>query len=158
MGQISVLLICTIDIILRKICNSEIPFGGVYISGTMDNSQIQPINQIPFLTSTLVLTCFLALELKHSVRAHNDIDFQRLQSITRMDPFELEHDMETKNEFFNLEEKILTFVPDWSDKRINPNMMRVFSRRKLAQNALDKYQERVKRQLNNKSIEYRISK
>ena len=61
MGQISALLICTIDIILRKLHNSEIPFGGVYISGTMDNSQIQPINQIPFLTSTLVLTCFLAL-------------------------------------------------------------------------------------------------
>ena len=76
MGQISALLICTIDIILRKLCNSDIPFGGVYISGTMDNSQIQPINQIPFLTSTLVLACFLALELKHSVRAHNDIDFE----------------------------------------------------------------------------------
>ena len=73
------------------------------------------------------------------MRAHNDIDFQRLQSITRMDPFELEHDMETKNEFFNLAERILIFVPDWSDKRINPNMMRVFSRRKPAQNALDKY-------------------
>ena len=77
MGQISTMLICTIDIILRKLCNSDLPFGGVYISGTMDNSQIQPINQIPFLTSTLVLTCFLALELKHSVRAHNDINFQQ---------------------------------------------------------------------------------
>ena len=58
MGQISALLICTIDIILRKLCNSDLPFGGVYISGTMNNCQIQPINQIPFLTSTLVLTCF----------------------------------------------------------------------------------------------------
>ena len=75
-----------------------------------------------------------------------------------MDPFDLEHDIETKNEFFNLTERILTFVPDWSDERINPNMMRVFSRRKPAQNALDKYWESVKRQLNNKSIEYRISK
>ena len=158
MGQISAMLICTIDIILRKLRNSDLPFGGVYISGTMDNSQIQPINQIPFLTSTLVLTCFLALELKHSVRAHNDINFQRLQGITRMDPFDLEHDIETKNDFFNLTERILTFVPDWSDERINPNMMRVFSRRKPAQNALDKYWESIKRQLDNKSIEYRISK
>ena len=81
-----------------KPSKSDLPFGGVYILGTMDNSQIKPINQIPFLTSTLVLTCFLALELKHSVRAHNDIDFQQLQSITKMDPFDLEHDMETKNE------------------------------------------------------------
>ena len=99
----------------------------------------------------------MALELEHSARAHNAIYFQGLQSITRMDPFELEHNMETKN-VFNLTERILTFVPDWSDKIINPNMMRVFFRSKPAQNALDKYRESVKRQLNNKFIEYRISK
>ena len=44
-----------------------------------------------------------------------------------MDPFDLEHDIVTKNDFFNLTERILTFVPDWSDERINPNMKIVFS-------------------------------
>ena len=42
MGQIPALLICTIDIILRKLHDSELTFCGVYISGTMDISQIQP--------------------------------------------------------------------------------------------------------------------
>jgi hypothetical protein len=43
----------------------------------MDHTQIQPINQLPFLTSSMVLTCFQAIQLQHSVRAHGDIEFQR---------------------------------------------------------------------------------
>ena len=55
----------------------------------------------------LVLTCFYAVELCHSVRAHGDIDFQRLQQITRMDPFSLMEDIGIKDEFFRLAGDIL---------------------------------------------------
>ena len=78
-----------IDIILRKERDSQIPFGGVLILGTIDHTQIQLINQLPFLTSSLVLTCFYIIELQHSVRVYQDISFQCLQHIIRMDPFEL---------------------------------------------------------------------
>ena len=67
----------------------------------MDNSQIQPINQLPFLTSSLVLTSFQAIKLQHSVRAHGDLDFQRLQELARKCPYELQNSTDLKNEFFN---------------------------------------------------------
>ena len=67
LAQKSAQQIATLDIILRKLRNSQLPFGGLLILGSMDNSQIQPINQLPFLTSSLVLTSFQAIELKHSV-------------------------------------------------------------------------------------------
>ena len=54
---------------MRKEIELRITFGGVLILGTMDHTQIQPINQLPFLTSTLVLARFYAIELQHSVRA-----------------------------------------------------------------------------------------
>ena len=146
--------ISTIDIILRKIRNSQLPFGVVLIFGSMDNEQIQPINQLPFLTSTLVITCFEAFELRHSVRAHGDPDFQRLQNITRMCPFRLRESNELKNEFFNLAGQIFTFVPNWNDSRITPNMIRVFSRIRPAQEAINEYREKIKSLLDNESIPY----
>ena len=122
-GQISAEQLASIDIILRKIRGSQIPFGGVLILGTLDPNQLQPISQLPFLTSSLMLTCFMMFELKHSVRAHGDPDFQRLQEITRMNPYTLLNNNGIKNEFFQLAEK-LTYVSDWKDNRIGPNMMR----------------------------------
>ena len=115
----------------------------------MDHKQIQPINQLPFLTSSLVMTCFEAVELKQSVRAHEDIDFQRLQNITRMDTFQLVNDSVIKNDFFELAGRILTFVPDWNDRRITPNIMRCFSRKQPAQNALNENRESVNFLLSN---------
>ena len=157
LGQISGQQMSAIDIILRKERESQVPFGGVLLLGSMDHVQIQPINQLPFLTSSLVLTCFKAIELKQSVRAFGDMEFQRLQNITRMDPFELSESNELKDELFRLASEILTFVPDWEDNRINPNMMRTFARKMPAQEALDKYKESVKRQLQNDSIPFRIA-
>ena len=121
----------------------------------MDHTQIPPINQLPLLTSSLILICFEGVELCHSVRAHGDPDFQRLQALTRMDPFKLADDTSLKTEFFNLAGRILTFVPNWEDNNINPNMMRAYSRIRPAQEALNKYRESIKQQLNNDGIIYR---
>lgn len=123
----------------------------------MDNSQIQPIDQLPFLTSSMVLTCFQAIKLQHSVRAYGDIDFQRLQELTRKCPYELRQSIEFKTDFFELAGRILTFVPDWKDNRISPNMMRVFSRIRPAQNALNEYRENIKQLLDTESIIFRVA-
>ena len=96
LSQISAQQLSAIGIVLRKVRDSQTPFGGVLILGTMDHTQIQPINQLPFLTSSLVLTCFNAIELQHLVRAHQDLEFQRIQQITRMNPFELSQDKSIK--------------------------------------------------------------
>ena len=157
LGQKSAQQIATIDIIMRKLRNSQLPFGGILIIGSMDNSQIQPIDQLPFLTSSMVLTCFQAIKLQHSVRAYGDIDFQRLQELTRKCPYELRQSIEYKNEFFELAGRILTFVPDWKDNRISPNMMRAFSRIRPAQNALNEYRENIKQLLDTESIVFRVA-
>ena len=100
LGQKSAQQIATIGIIMRKLRNSQLPFGGILIIGSMDNTQIQPINQLPFLTSSMVLTCFQAIKLQHSISAHSDIKFQRLQELTRKRPYELRQSIEFKNDFF----------------------------------------------------------
>jgi len=158
LAQKSAQQIATLDIILRKLRNSQLPFGGLLILGSMDNSQIQPINQLPFLTSSLVLTSFQAIELKHSVRAHGDLEFQRLQELTRKCPYELRNKIDLKNEFYDLASRILTFVPNWNDDGIGPNMMRIFSRIRPAQEALNEYRQNIKQTLENESIDFRIAR
>ena len=156
-GQTSAEQLSAIDIILRTKRDSQIPFGGVLIIGTMDPKQLQPIAQLPFLTSSLMLTCFRMFELKQSVRAHGDPDFHRLQTISRMNPFELLASTELKNEFFELA-KQLTYVRDWNDNRIGPNMMRAFSRIRPAQDALKEYCQSIINQLSNDRLPFCISK
>ena len=101
LGQKSAHQIAKIDIIMRKLRNSQLPFGGILIIGSMDNSQIQPIDQLPFLTSSIVLTCFQAIKLQHSLRAHGDIDFQRIQGLTSKCPYKLRQSIELKMNFLN---------------------------------------------------------
>lgn len=153
-AQVSAEQLSALDIILRDIRGSNIPFGGALILGTMDHTQIQPIQQMPFLTSTLVMTCFVAVELIHSVRAHNDPEFQRLQEITRMSPDELKDSDELRNEFFELASRILTFVDDWKNQLIEPNMTRCYARKILAKNELNKAREGVKEKLQRESVEF----
>ena len=149
--------VSAVDITLRILRESHIPSCGLLLVGTMDHKQIQPINKLTFLTFSLLMTCFEAVELKQSVRAHGDLDLQHLQDIARMNPFQIVNDSVVKKELFALAGRILTFVSDWNDRRVTPNMMRCFSRKKPAQNALNEYRESVKCLLSNESIEYRVA-
>ena len=55
---------------MRK--KSDILFGRLLIIGLIDHTQILPINQLPLLTLWLILTCFEAVELFHSIKAYED--------------------------------------------------------------------------------------
>ena len=89
LGQVSDEQVCTIDIILRKIRQSQTPFGGVLGLGKMDNTQLQPIKHFPLIISSLIMTCFQMICLENSVRSYGDIEFQILQDITRTNPYVL---------------------------------------------------------------------
>ena len=153
-GQVSSEQLAIIDIILRKMRGSQIPFGGVLIICTMDQRQLQPIKAIPFLVSSFMLTSFVAIELTHSVRAHGYPKFKRLQDITRMDPHMLRESPELEAEFKSIAKEELLFVRDWDDDAIGPNMMQTFSRRIPAKEALDKYRESIKRKLDRSGKPY----
>ena len=146
-GHVSSEQLAIIDNILQKIRGSQIPFAGVTIICTMDQWQLQPIDALPFRVSSFMLTSFVAVELKHSSRAHGHPKYKRLQDTTRMDPHVLRESSELINKFKNLAKEILVFVADWDDEAIGPNMMRAFSRRIPAQEALNQYHESITQKL-----------
>ena len=67
MGQVSDLILSILDVILRKVRNSNVYMGGVVIIFLMDHTQIQRINSRPFLTSCHIIPCFKAVGFEHSV-------------------------------------------------------------------------------------------
>ena len=105
-----------------------------------------------------MMTCFSMIELQHSVRAHGDIEYKQLQAITRMNPFPIVNNYVIKQEFYELAGRILTYVPNWDNARITPNMMRSFSRKNPAQDALNKYRESIKIGLRNDGTNHVIVK
>ena len=92
----------------------------------MDHTKIQPINKLPLLMSSLVLTCFNDIELQNSLRVYRYLYFKRLQKITRINSFDLIGNDVIKDEFLKLARGILAFVPNGEDNRIGPNIMCAF--------------------------------
>ena len=52
---------------------------------------------------------------------------------------------------------ILTYVPNWEDSRIRPNMMRIYSRTRPAEEALNEFRNNIKRKLCNDVMDYQLS-
>ena len=98
-GQISSEMLSTLDIILRRIRNSNMFFGGLLIICTLDHKQLPPIKGKPFLISPFVLSCFEFTSLQESVRDHSDKQLQRIQQIARMHPNEYIEDSSLLTEF-----------------------------------------------------------
>ena len=83
MGQLDDTFMGIVDIIFRQIRGSDLYLGGIKILGTLDHTQIQPVQGRPFLTSIHLLTSFKVCELRTSVRASNDDNWKRIQEIAR---------------------------------------------------------------------------
>ena len=126
LGQASSELVSCIDMIFRLVRGSDQFFGGVLLIATIDPLQLKPIRGRPFLVSPFVLTCFRFSLLKHSVRAADDLSFQRMQDISRL----LSHTytLEILAEMAELLETHCTFVDSWSDPCITNTMLRCFGR------------------------------
>lgn len=103
-GQFSAEMMSVLDIILRKIRDSNIFFGGLLIIGTMDHRQLPPPTGHPFLVGSHILTCFEFIRLQHSIRASGDPSFQRLQYLSRIHA--TKYTPELLNEFVDLLPKV----------------------------------------------------
>jgi len=75
-GQLSAQQLAQLDIILRDVRQTNVPFGGVLIFGTFDHCQLGAIDGLPFLLSSHIMTDFCLLKMKHSVRAYCDVPLQ----------------------------------------------------------------------------------
>jgi hypothetical protein len=74
-GQASAQQVKTLDILLCKVRNSNIPFGGVLFISTVDPAQFGPINGLSLFLSSHILTDFVIVGLYSSVRAQGDAFF-----------------------------------------------------------------------------------
>jgi len=133
LGQVSAEMLSVLDIILRRIRDSSIFMGGVLLICTMDPLQLRPVSGRPALLSPHMLTCFSLRELRHSVRASRDALLRRIQAYTRMHPSQLTST--DIGDFRSLIEQCCTFVDDWNDPQLRPNMLRVFGKKAAAREA-----------------------
>jgi len=138
-GQLSAEQLSILDIILRILRDTTTPFGGVLIIGSMDHAQFSSIEGLPFLLSSHILTNFTLIGLKHSVRAHGDIMFQKLQDITRMSPQVLRSSPDLERKFKEMASQTLTFVPSWDNILINKDTQRLYPKKKPAIQASEEY-------------------
>ena len=75
-GQLSAQQMAELDIILRHVKQSNLPFGGTLILGSFDHSQLGAIEGLPFLLSSHIMTDFTLIKMQHSVRAYFDENLQ----------------------------------------------------------------------------------
>ncbi len=74
-GQASAQQAKTLDILLCKLCNSNILCGGVLFISTVDPAQFGPINGLLLFLSSHILIDFVIVGLYSSVRAQGDAFF-----------------------------------------------------------------------------------
>jgi len=164
-GQISSEFLSVIDIVFRHARDSRTPFGGCLVLASMDHRQIPPINELPFLLSSLILTSFDMVELRHSVRAHSDEKFQRFQQILRMNVSELIDEStglpieDVKNEFDELidDPSFIRFVDGWDDPGIAPGMARIYSRKSPAKSSISDMIISMQSHLDNSNTPYSVA-
>lgn len=112
-GQLSAQQFALIDIILRHVRDSSLPFGGVLIFGTFDHHQLGAIVGLPFVLSTHILTDFTLVQLKHSVRAAGDPILRVSSDVILCDNLE---SMIPSMEQYNV--IIITNIADWATRYV----------------------------------------
>ena len=98
-GQMWDELVLVLDMILRTVRNSNIPFGRVLLLLTMGHTQLATINGKPFLISSHILSCFKMIWLECSVRASAVFNCHMLIQIARIHPSEYETNPSLLTEF-----------------------------------------------------------
>ncbi len=136
-GQLSAELLKILDIMFRKMHHTSTLFIGVLIIANMDASQFEAIDGLPILLSSHLLTEFVIIALTEYVRAHGDPEFCKIQNVSRMSPSLLKGNVGLEYQVKSLFSTCLTFMENWDD--VSPDVIRMYARRKPAQEALEEY-------------------
>ena len=67
-----------IEIILRRVRNSQVLLDGLLIVGTMDHTQLQLVNGRKLVLFYNIIKCFKMVILETSVRCAGDAPFEQL--------------------------------------------------------------------------------
>lgn len=99
----------------------------------------------------------MLVKLGHSVRAHTDPKFQEIQTIVRMNPYELRNSQETKDRFFTLCDEVLTFAENWDSPQLTSGTQRMYPTKKPQRQAALQYIDSCRREFTQNSIPYLVS-
>ena len=138
-GQVSAELLSILDIILRKIRNSNLFMGGILVIGTIDQVQLRPIKGLPFLLSPYVLTTFAIFVLKEYVRCGNCVVLQRMNELARSFPSTESEYVSFRQEMRGLIRNNCTFIDNWDDPIISDDVLRIFPRREETGQAIRRF-------------------
>lgn len=138
-GYVAAEILNVMDMVMRYVRGNTNFMGGALVLVSMDHKQLPPIQGIPFLMSSLILTSFSLYELHHSVRARTDQNLQRLIAISR----EATITEDLINEFQNLIVQGCHHVESWDDSAILPDMIRILGKKEAMRDAERRYYQYV---------------
>ena len=133
-GIISSQLLATVDLILQKVRDSSLLFGGVLIIANGDTNQLPNIDGSDVFLCTTLLFCFDIHFLTTLVRMLDPIGQELLDLMTQR-PIP-EHDV---LRIASIISQNCTFVPSWNDLT-DYTTMKVFGRKDAEREAMDRYQ------------------
>lgn len=127
LGNASAEILSVRDTVLKYVKNSNRPNGGIISLGTMDNLQIDPCSGRHPLMSPLFSTSCIFFRLHKCVRSCTDINWMRIQEITRLPPTKLDDDA-IKLEFLDLFEKHVGSIPINNQKHLPDNSLFIYGK------------------------------
>ena len=151
LGQVSAKMLSALDIIFRRVRNNSSFFGGMLVFASMDAMQLRPVEGRPPLVSPHMATCFDFVPLDHSVRAAHCPALRRLIEICRMKRSELNSALQ--NEFYDLITRHCSFVPDFDDPRLRPDMLRMFATHAARRDAESRLMTAIRRRYGGRLVQ-----
>ena len=82
-GLVSAEMFAVMDLVLRRLRQSPVPFGSIFLLGSGDPLQLPPVEGMPIWCSCHLLTMLRVYMLQEYVRCAVDADLRRLISIMR---------------------------------------------------------------------------
>lgn len=143
-GMISMEMLATINIILRSIRKTSIPFGGILLIATGDFRQLAPVTGELVWVGTEMFTIFDIAAMQHLVRAMDDIGLQRLIQIDQIT--ELNEDL--IDEYIHIishPDHGARFVNSWEDVPVE--YVRIVSKKTAVREAVDDAMKIIQDQL-----------
>ena len=138
-GLVSAELFAVMDLVLRRLRESPVPFGGIFLLGSGDPLQLPPVQGMPIWCSCHLLTTFRVFMLHEYVRCAVDADLRRLISIMRI----LNVTDEETTEFCAIITRRCgrhNFIPHWDD--VPPAVLRILPTKKAVATAVADYLRR----------------
>ena len=120
--------------------------GGLILITTLDHTQIQHVEGLPFLTPLHIIPCFNMVTLEFSVLS-NEGAFYSVQEISLKTHSVFVEFPQLVEEILTLCSKQLTFVCSWDDPVITASIFRLYIRILTGKYAAKKFSGIVKRQI-----------